>query len=92
MSKKNFEDDGRTIADMSGLECSPMFIPRTRKKPTTSEPPAVQDTDERPWESTYTPQERRTIIFATLKASILIALAYIVGLGAVILLLIWLWK
>lgn len=90
MSRKDFEDDGRTIADMSGLDRPAMFLPRSPKKKATAG--ENRGENDRPWESTVTPQERRMTILAALKASILVALAYIVGLGAVILLLIWLWS
>ena len=79
------EDDGRVIADMSALETPALFRPRRPDK----KPSKAGGDDDR--ESTLTPQERRMTILATLKASLLVALAYIVGLGAVILLLIWLW-
>ena len=90
MSKKDFEDDGRTIADMSGLDRPAMFLPRGLKKNTAD--PKSDNSDDRPWESSLTPEERRMTILAALKAAMLIALAFIVGLGLVVLLLIWLWS
>ena len=90
MSRKDFEDDGRTIADMSGLDRPAMFLPRGPKKP--AQTPDGPDSPDRPWESTLTPEERRITILATLKAAMLIAFAFIAGLGLVTLLLIWLWS
>ena len=80
------DDDGRVIADMSGLDRPSMFVPRARKK--DERPP---EDDDRPWESMLTPEERRITILAALKAALLIALAFILGLGAVILLMVLLW-
>ncbi len=70
------DDDGRTIADMSGLE---MGIPRNRR----------QDQGE---EIQMSKGERRFYILGALKAGLLVALAFIVGLGLVIGLLLLLWK
>ncbi len=82
------DDDGRVIADMSAVERPPLILPRRQKKKEAERPPEAED---RPWESSFTPQERRVTILAALKAGLLIALTYIVGLGAIILLLLWLW-
>lgn len=99
MGKRDFEDDGRTIADMSGLERpSPMFLPRFRKPelPKGAELPAenpdAAPKDTQNWDASFTPKQRRIAIWAALSASMLVALAYIVGLGLVILLLLWLWS
>ena len=63
MAKKRTyqDDDGRTIADMSGIEPSPMLFPRFpgRKKEQSRGPETpAQD---RPWETApqYTDEERR---------------------------------
>lgn len=88
MGKKRVydDDDGRTIADMSGVERQPMFLPRLPRRdspgPTRQEGPAEE---ERPWEETgLSPEERRWYILGALKAAMLIALAFIVGLGLVV--------
>ena len=86
--KRYDDDDGRVIADMSGLESQPQFLPRTGRKDRSQRPAANND---RPWESTLTPEERRIAILAALKAALLIALAFILGLGAVILLMVLIW-
>ena len=87
--KKYQDDDGRTVADMSG------FAPRTplgylspagrRKKDTEDGRP---DTD-RPWEqSGMSREDRRGFIWGALSAALLIALAFIAGLGLLIALIV----
>ena len=97
--KKVYEDDdGRTIADMSGITRPRMFIPshveRDRMKPVTQE--SVDDRKEnRPWEKEddlMTPRERRWYVLGALKAALLIALTFIAGLGLLIAVLIWVWR
>ena len=86
--RKYDDDDGRVIADMSGLESQPRFLPGTGGREKASRQTVNND---RPWESSMTPEERRWTILAALKASMLIALAFILGLGAVILLMVLIW-
>ncbi len=86
MAKKRTyqDDDGRTIADMSGVGPSPMLFPRMPKKATPQEPSPA---DDRPWES----QQRRDAMGGALKAAMLIAGVFIAA-GAVAILamqLIW---
>ena len=61
MAKKRTyqDDDGRTIADMSGVGPSPMLFPRVPKKKATPQEPSPAD--DRPWESQeqFTPEQRR---------------------------------
>ena len=49
MAKKRTyqDDDGRTIADMSGIEPSPMLFPRRPKK--EGRPQTPQSDSDRPW-------------------------------------------
>lgn len=89
------DDDGRTIADMSGIGSQPMFLPRVpgaqRGRP--AEQPGAEPADDRPWEdSSMSREDRRMYILGALKAGLLIALVFIVGLGLLILLLLWLWN
>ena len=90
MSKKRVydDDDGRTIADMSGLDRPNLLLPRTRGK---SERPDGERGGHGAWESSLTPEERRITIMAALKAALLVALVFIVGLGAVIGLMVLIW-
>ena len=77
------DDDGRVIADMSGVgrnadKLEPLSVPNTTQiseddlsKPTREAPP-------------FTRQERRMYAFAALRAALLIGLAFLAGLGLVI--------
>ena len=81
-------DDGHTIADMSGISRPSAFIPR-REKPQGQEKKDgfLFAKNEEP----FTREERRVYVLAALKASLLIAAAFIVGLGAVILVMVLAW-
>ena len=83
------DDDGYTVADMSGISRPPIFIPR-REKPQGQEKKEnfLFEKSEEP----FTREERRIYAFAALKASLLIASAFILGLGVVILVLVLVWS
>ena len=93
MAKKVYDDDdGRTIADMSGLDF-PKGLSFRGVRPKKPEPEREEEQSEnstdRPWEAqkdAMSREERRMYIFGALKATMLIAFAYIAGFG----LLIWL--
>ncbi len=98
------EDDGRTIADMSAVEGPNLFRFRrpgsaqnTFSRQGESKDLFSEDSagarEERPWEQPdlLTPQERRMYVLGALKAALLIALAFIVGLGLLILFLLRIW-
>ena len=86
--KKQYEDDdGRTIADMSALTPGGGFKGFTQNKKKQEE----QEREERPWEDTFTREERRMYMLGALKAALLIALVFIVGLGLVTAFLLFLW-
>lgn len=81
-----FEDDGRTVADMSDLARPSLFSFRSTgaRRRRETEPP--EEKPDRPWEETgMSRRDRRRYIWGALSASLLIALAFIVGLGLVIL-------
>lgn len=92
MAKKKYDDDdGRTIFDMSAVEKPNLFSfnppymdeERPRKKG-DDEPSAASD---RPWESSSDemPHEmRRAYVWGALKASLLIASAFVAGIGVVV--------
>lgn len=90
MAKKPYEDDdGRSFADMSQVERPSFFghIPglndrkdRASKVRRTAAP-----------EDEMTRQERRWCVLGALKASLLIGLAYVVGFGLLVLLMVTLW-
>ena len=92
MAKKVYDDDdGRTIADMSGLDFPGAFSFRgvRPKKPEPEREGEPSGTGDRPWEAQkdqFSRSERRMAILGALKAALLIGAAYIAGLG----LLIWL--
>lgn len=88
------DDDGRTIADMSGVSRPSAFLPRREKAPRQENREDSQKGGFLIEENTqpFTREERRMYIFAALRASMLIAGAFIVGLGAVILIMILAWS
>lgn len=93
MSKKprhiHDDDDGRTIVDMSGIDRQPLLLPRlpgfgqgegrraAPPEPTAQQPSWVDDTPSK--------EEQLWAMLGALKAALLIGLAFIVGLGLVIL-------
>lgn len=95
------DDDGRIIADMSGIERPRFLIPRIGSRTSSAEQKSdsvqreskEQTVQERFWEneSEFTPQERRMYMLGALKAALLIALAFIVGLGAAVWIMIQVW-
>ena len=90
-SHEPYEDDGRTIADMSGVSfpAAPDF---SRPPKPEAGPAAGEPRPERPWEDrTFSREERRAVVFGALKATLLIAAAFLLGLGAVTWLLLALW-
>ena len=83
---EEYEDDGRTIVDMSAVERPNLFSFRS---PEQAKMPSEPQKNDRPWEDhSMNKEERRWAIFGALKASLLIGLAYVVGLGIAILLLV----
>ena len=90
MKKDDFyeEDDGRTIADMSGIERQQTFLPHFHRKRSDFSAPDAPRANDRPWESAageLTREERNAAIRGALKAGILIALAFLAG-GALLIL------
>ena len=67
MKKDDFyeEDDGRTIADMSGIERQPTFLPHFHRKRSDFSAPDAPRANDRPWESAageLTREERNAAI------------------------------
>ena len=84
------DDDGRVIADMSGVEKPIMFgflSPSFRR----SRGNRFQGRSSLEDGVEMSREERRYYILGALKASLLIGLAYAVGLGLIILLMVLLW-
>ena len=86
------DDDGRTIADMSGISGPSMLVPRSTSG--TSENSSAQpENSDHPWEdSEMSRKERLMCVLGAMKATMLITFAYLIGLGLVIFLLLLLWK
>lgn len=81
------DDDGRVIADMSGIERPRSLVPQTKRE----EPGRPAQSQDRSWESSFTPEERRMTVLAAVKAALLIGIVFIAGIGAVILLMVLFW-
>ena len=77
----DFEDDGRTIADMSDI----------RRKAGAPPPEPAND---RPWEQApdWTAKEKFWAVLGAMKATLLIAGVYLAGLAVLLLILFLLWK
>ena len=87
------EDDGRTIADMSDLDRPRAFSFRVGDHSKAAREQDAMPPAQTEWQQlNLTGKERRLMIAGALKASLLIALAYIAGLGLVVWLLLQLWS
>ena len=87
MSRKQDWDDGRTIADMSEVERPSLLRPRQTAR--TQEP---KDEPHRTWEDApISKQDRWLVALGALKAALLIALVFLVGLALVVFLLLRIW-
>lgn len=89
MSKRTFDDDdGRSYADMGGVERRNIFLPRLSHK---NEVRLEQSKPEKSAEGyEFTKNETRSIINGAVAAGLLIALYFIVGLGLFLALFLWL--
>jgi hypothetical protein len=88
------DDDGRTIADMSGISRPSMFGVQapgsdssSGNKPKQESGSFFHEEDKTP----FTPAEQRLYALAALKAALLIGLAFAVGIGVAILIMLWAW-
>ncbi|MCD7744654.1 MAG: hypothetical protein LUI13_05125 [Lachnospiraceae bacterium] len=102
--KKEYVDDGRTIADMSGLERPGMFghLPERMRRGSSgagserqqsrryTEEDGIGEDDQRK-QPPITRKERHMFTLAAVKAGLLIGLVYLVGCCAVIGLLYLVW-
>ena len=82
--REPFEDDGRTIADMSGISPQPTILPR--RKPRKE----LESSGEEGLELTR--KEKRWAALGAMKAVLLIAGAYLLGLGILLGILFLIWK
>ena len=81
--REPFEDDGRTIADMSGIAPQPTIVPRRKPR---KEPESSGEGLE------LTRKEKRWAVLGAMKAVLLIAGAYLLGLGILLGILFLIWK
>ncbi|MCH5199248.1 MAG: hypothetical protein J1E34_10140 [Oscillospiraceae bacterium] len=65
---KDFEDDGRTVADMSGVERQRVFIPRLPKKEKQEWEAREENNDEK-----LSREDRRAYILGSMGAAALVA-------------------
>lgn len=91
--RKEEEDDGRTIADMSQISRESLLGAWHQKKADNpSEAFREPDREKRPWEdSSFSRKEQWMYALGALKAALLIGLAYLGGLGILIALLLLFW-
>ena len=86
------DDDGRTIVDMSDVERPNLFLPRIPSQEAKSREAERRqretDPSDRQRETLdLSPSERRWAILGMLKAALLIATPFAIGLGGIILLM-----
>ena len=80
--REPFEDDGRTIADMSDIVPQRTFLPRRKPR---EEIQSGEGLD-------LTPKEKRWAALGAMKAVLLIAGAYLLGLGVLLGILFLIWR
>lgn len=85
-NQRKYEDDGRTIADMSEVERPSLFVPRF---PSENKPPHSNQ-QEPSTQPELSRREQWMFVLGALKAALLVALPFILGFALLILLLIWL--
>ena len=85
--RREYEDDGRTIADMSDVSRPSLMGHRAPEKPEDPLSRAGSGGSD----DYIPPEDRKWYVLGALKAALLIALAFIVGLGIVIFALLKLW-
>lgn len=93
--KKYDDDDGRVIADMSGISRPGMFLPGDSNAVPPSRPQEVEEEKEnlRPWEDTgMSREDRRAYMWAALRSALLIGAIYLVAFAFLIAFLLWIWK
>ena len=90
-NRKTYDDDGRTIADMSGVERSPMLIPSAdsvRKLKEGRNEPEIPDRAEQQRGPEYLDKEgRRAMIGGALSAMLLVGGILFAAFAAVILII-----
>ena len=88
--KKYEDDDGHSIADMSGIERPSLFLPRMPKKKKAEMNDGAPD--DRPWEdNSFSRKERRAYVLGALGAALIIGLVFAIGIGAIIFIMTLIW-
>ena len=85
-------DDGRVVADMSGVERRSIILPRMQKKGVRAELMPAEEENTPAYEGDILNKEQRKwYILGTLKASLMIGAVYAIGffIAIVLMLLIW---
>ena len=86
MKKRVYDDDdGRTVADMSGIERQPLLLPRFRRKDKAAEEP---ETDGLGWSR----EERRAVVLGSIGAVLVIAFVFLAAAALVIGLMLTVWR
>ena len=99
MGKVYDDDDGRTVADMSGLDSSNVLSgligfkeKKTRKKEKAGDAPGHSDASGRAYElSSQEKKTRRLYILGAMRAGLLIGMVFLAGFAALIVLLLLIW-
>ena len=87
--KRYDDDDGRTVADMSGIERQPLLLPRLPRKRRDAAPPEEAQTEPQP---AWSKEDRRALISGALGAALLIGAIFVAAGALVIAFLLLLWK
>ena len=92
--KRTYEDDdGRTVADMSGVDRQPLLSARRAPKQPAENGEAEARQEDRPGEQqALTGKERKAYLFGALAAALLIGAVFMVGIGLAILLMVLIWR
>lgn len=91
MARRTYDDDdGRTIADMSGFEArTPFGFRRSAGKEERTGKPEQNGGTRNGTDCGISREDRRGYVWGALSAALLIGLAFIAGLGLVIALIVW---
>ena len=97
MGKNAYEDDGRTIADMSEVERQPLLLPSiSRIRKLRGERKGVDakeaDSERTRFEPSIDKKDRKAYLGGAVSASLLIALVYLGAFALLIVLLLLIWR
>lgn len=83
--RENFEDDGRTVADMSGLESPGLFGRRSHFSQAGRKHSDHNEKERNPWEDApFTWKERFRYMGVALGAALSIAFVFLAGIALII--------